>query len=109
MSETTTPRQRWTVRAGTTGLGMALFEVYAVTMDEARESVTRSAESELCRSWLPVMVGDGFTVHAGENARHGAIQRPVPSLYRNVFTADQPAVDYRPTVREMWDVADGVA
>jgi hypothetical protein len=68
-----------------------MFEVYASTMEEARASVTRSAEDSGSPA-LQLMVGTlGFTVHAE------AADRWVPgtnTLAGNLFLDMTPAPDF---------------
>lgn len=52
----------WTVRAGRTGSGLALFQVYAPDMDEARDSAETMARAMGSRT----LTGGRFTVHAGQ-------------------------------------------
>jgi hypothetical protein len=98
MSQTQTlPRRRWTVRAGTDGQGRGLFEVYAVTMEEARASVVKSAEESRNR-YLRDLVSKGFTVH---------VEVPIPwtfhtVLHLNTWVATTPAPDLP---RELTDAA----
>lgn len=78
--------RRWTVRAGTTGSGMDLFEVYQPTMDEARQSVLETAE-DTGAEWLLGLVERGFTVHAATQFH------PAPA-FANLFVHVTPAPDY---------------
>lgn len=84
MSDTTSTRNRvWIVRAGTDGIGLDLFHVYAPTMDAARESAKASATA------AGFVFGDNFTVHA---LRDGEPIDWFTRLGNNVVT-DRPAVD----------------
>ncbi|MEV0151569.1 MULTISPECIES: hypothetical protein [unclassified Nonomuraea] len=84
----TLPRQRWTVRAGSTGTGSTLFEVYATTMEEARASVKRTAE-ETGDASLRILIRIGFTVHAIGREDTGA-----DVLVRNPWARTTPAPDF---------------
>jgi hypothetical protein len=85
-----TPKaRRWTVRPGVKGTGPDLFEVYAETMDEARQSVTRTADQ--VQDWMTHLMESGFTVHAGQHAP--------AALQFNLFGHATTAPD--------WDEADG--
>lgn len=66
----------WAVRAGTTGTGPALFDVYAEDMTDARLSVLNWA----VETGSPSLGAGEFTVHAGQSAGR---------LRNNVF-ADLP-------------------
>jgi hypothetical protein len=80
-------RRRWTVRGGTTGTGPDLFEVYATTMEEARESVKATAEVRTdASSWD--LLDAGFTVHAITRTDAGA-----GSLALNPYASRIPAPD----------------
>jgi hypothetical protein len=83
MSET---RNRvWTVRAGTDGMGLDLFHVYAPDMSTARDHARENAKA------AGFVFGDNFTVHAMRDGE------PLPwatRLGNNVVT-DRPAVDAR--------------
>jgi hypothetical protein len=91
MSQTQTlPRRRWTVRLGTDGFGPAQFEVYAATMEEARASVTRTAE-ESGSPGLQLMADTlGFTVHA--ESPHWGLYRGL-NLCLNEWAEKIPAPD----------------
>ena len=92
MSQTQTPsRRRWSVRPGTDGHGKDLFEVYAATMEEARDSVTRSAEESGDLGLRDLIDGFGFTVHA---MAPGAEVSWDQALTRNPWTNTLPAPDF---------------
>jgi hypothetical protein len=74
----------WIVRAGTDGIGLDLFHVYAPDMDAARESAKASATA------AGFIFGENFTVHA---LRDGDPIDWFARLGNNVVT-DRPAVDY---------------
>ncbi len=79
------PRNRvWVVRAGTDGIGLDLFHVYAPTMDAARESAKDAATA------AGFVFGDAFTVHA---LRDGEPIDWFATLGHNVVT-DRPAIDF---------------
>lgn len=83
----------WTVRAGSTGTGPDLFEVYADTMAAARESVQRTATD--VQDWMSSLLEAGYTVHADQAHRAAALQF---NLYGHVT----PAPDFME-----WDEEDG--
>lgn len=84
---TTSPAPRvWTVRVGTTGRGMDMFQVYGATMADARGSVLRTL-TESNASILADLQELGFTVHAGVPCRMGA-------LGTNPFARAIPVPDY---------------
>lgn len=62
---TETRNRVWTVRSGNDGIGLALFHVYAPTMDEARE---RAAENMSAISEVHKLYAERglFTVHADD-------------------------------------------
>ncbi len=74
--------RRWTVRLGTTGQGMDLFEVYQPSMEKARESVTETIKANEVLSGLLV---SGFTVHAGTE------HHPAPLAGNLLIHATTPA------------------
>jgi hypothetical protein len=83
-------RRRWTVCPGTDGRGGPLFEVYATTMAEARESVIKSAEESQSPA-IQLMVGTlGFTVHAEAAGRWFP---GTNTLAGNLFLQNVPAPD----------------
>jgi len=83
MSET--KNRVWTVRAGSDGIGLDLFHVYAPDMNTARDIARENAKA------AGFIFGDNFTVHG---LRDG---EPLPwatRLGNNVVT-DRPATDAR--------------
>lgn len=101
--------RRWTVRAGTDGIGLDLFEVYAVTMDEARQSVLDLVE-ETGHEALTLLPIGGFTVHAEAQAKNAALQF---NLFGHVIPApdwaDWNTPGYGPLAHEVrLDTADGL-
>lgn len=75
----------WVVRAGTDGIGLDLFHVYAPDMDAARESAREAGKA------AGFVFGDNFTVHAH---RDGEPLDWFVKLGNNIVT-DRPAVDGR--------------
>jgi hypothetical protein len=75
----------WTVRAGTDGIGIDLFHVYAGTMDEAR----RVARDNAAKAGF--VFGDRFTVHAVRD--WDTDEAWCVRLGNNVVT-DRPAIDF---------------
>jgi hypothetical protein len=74
----------WTVRAGTDGIGLDLFHVYAPDMDAARESAREAGKA------AGFVFGDNFTVHAH---RDGEPLDWFVKLGNNIVT-DRPAIDF---------------
>jgi hypothetical protein len=89
MSET---RNRvWTVRAGSDGIGLDLFHVYAPDMNTARDNARENAKA------AGFTFGDDFTVHG---LRDG---EPLPwatRLGNNVVTDHEGPVPVRPRRRD---------
>lgn len=87
LDDTATPEHSgnrvWVVRAGTDGIGLDLFHVYAPDMDAARESAREAGKL------AGFVFGDNFTVHA---LRDGEPIDWFARLGNNIVT-DRPAVD----------------
>lgn len=84
----TAGRRRWTVCPGTDGHGPVLFEVYAVTMEEARESVMTTTQARRdAAAWD--LLDAGFTVHAIQPQDVGA-----GALAGNPYAYRIPAPDF---------------
>lgn len=79
----------WTVRAGHSGSGLALFQVYAPDMDEAWDSAETMARTMGSRT----LQGGKFTVHAGQD---------LMPLKDNITARNVQAPDFWD-----WDTEDG--
>lgn len=82
-AQTSTRNRVWTVRAGTDGIGIDLFHVYAPDMDAARDAARENSKA------VGFVFGEKFTVHA---MRDGEPLDWFVKLGNNVVT-DRPAID----------------